>query len=62
MKRGRGGLGKLYGEPASAEVVPKVLAKQCLNIRLIVNYENEQVHIGPPISPAMSETLASANG
>jgi hypothetical protein len=28
--------------------VPKVLAKQCFNIRLIVNYENEQVHIGPP--------------
>jgi hypothetical protein len=34
-------LGKLHGEPASAEVSPEVLAKQGLDIRLIVYHENE---------------------
>jgi hypothetical protein len=33
-------LGKFHGEPASAEVAPEVLAKQHLDIRLVINHEN----------------------
>ena len=44
----RGGLGKFHGEAASAEVAPELLAKQHLDVRLIVNHENERVHVRSP--------------
>jgi hypothetical protein len=41
-------LRKRHGEPISAEVTPEVLAKQHLDIRLIIDHENKQVHGRPP--------------
>ena len=41
-------MGKLHREPASAEVAPELLAEQHLDIRLIVNHENERVHARSP--------------
>jgi hypothetical protein len=38
------GLRKLHGEPASAEVPPELLPEQNLDIRLIINHENQRVH------------------
>ena len=43
-----GGLGKLHGEAAGAEVAPELLAEQHLDIRLIIDHENEQVHARSP--------------
>jgi hypothetical protein len=40
LKCGGTGLGKLHGEPISTEVAPEMLARQQLDIGLIVNYEN----------------------
>jgi len=42
-----GGLGKLHGKPGSTEITPEVLAKQHLDIGLIVNHENKQAHARP---------------
>jgi hypothetical protein len=39
LECGGGGLGKLYGEPASAKVAPELLAKQHFDIRLIIDHE-----------------------
>ena len=50
LKCGGGGLGKLHGEAASAEVVPELLPEQDFDIRLIVDHENEQVHARSPDS------------
>ena len=44
LKRGRARRGKLHREAAGAEVVPKLLAKQHLDIGLIINHENEEFH------------------
>jgi hypothetical protein len=41
-------LGELHGEPASAEIAPEVLAKQHLDIRLVIDHENEETHARPP--------------
>ena len=49
-KCSRCGLGKLHDEPASAQVAPEMLAKQHLDVRLVVNHENEQAHARSPIS------------
>ena len=48
LECGGGGLGKLHGEPASAEVVSKLLSEQNLDIGLIVDHENEHVHARSP--------------
>ena len=44
LKCGRAGLGELHGELASAEVPPfppKALAKQHLDVRFVIDHENE---------------------
>ena len=43
-----GGLRKLHCEAASAKVAPELLAEQNLHIGLIINHENEQVHMRSP--------------
>ena len=50
LKCDGGGLGKLHGEAVGAEVAPEVLAKQHLDIRFIVDDENEQTQAVLPIS------------
>jgi hypothetical protein len=37
-------LGKLHGEPASAQIAPELLAKQYLDIGFVVDHEDEQAH------------------
>ena len=39
---------KFHRETAGAEIMPKLLAKQHLNIRLVVNHENEEGHARAP--------------
>jgi hypothetical protein len=48
LERRWGRLGKLHREPATAQVAPELLAEQHFDVRLIVNYENEQAHATPP--------------
>ena len=48
LKRHGSGLRKFHRETGGAEVAPELLAEQNLDIRFIVNYENEQVHARPP--------------
>ena len=48
LKRGWSRRGKLHREPASANIMSKLLAKQHLNIRFVINHENEKVHDRPP--------------
>ena len=64
LKRHRGGLGKLHREPASAEVAPEVLAKQNLDIGLIIDHENERVHMRSPDlirdAPARGRTILNS--
>src|SRR5208282_1940504 len=59
-----GRLGKLHGEPASAKVAPELLAKQNLDIRLIIDHENEQVHARSPDlirdAPARCSTILNS--
>jgi hypothetical protein len=43
LKRYVAGLRKFHRETAGAEIMPKLLAKQHFNIRLIVDHENEKV-------------------
>ena len=45
-------IGKLHGEPVSAEIAPELLTEKCLDVRLIVDDENERVR-------AFSRILAS---
>jgi hypothetical protein len=52
------GLRKLHRETGGAEVMPKLLAKQRLNVRLIVNHENEEVH-GRSLDLAMVAAVRS---
>jgi hypothetical protein len=47
LKCGGTGSGKLHSEPCAAKVTPEVLAKQHLDIRLVVDHENEQAHTRP---------------
>ena len=42
------GLRKFHGEAAGAQLAPELLAKQHLDIRLVVDHENEQAHAVPP--------------
>jgi hypothetical protein len=44
LERGGTGLGELHGEAARAQVMPELLAKKHLNIRLIVHYQNQECH------------------
>ena len=60
-----GGLRKLHREAVSAEVAPELLAEQHLDIRLIVNHENEQVHacvlpIWQGMPPARGRTIRNS--
>ena len=59
-----GGLRKLHREAAGAEVAPELLAEQHLDIRLIVNHENEQVHARSPDlirdAPARGRTIRNS--
>jgi hypothetical protein len=48
LECGGGGLRKLHGEATSAEVVSKLLSEQNLDIRLVINHENEPVHARSP--------------
>ena len=48
LKRRRGGLGKFHRKAACAQVAPELLAEQQLDIRLIIDHENEKVHARPP--------------
>jgi len=41
-------LRKLHREPATPQVASELLAEKRLDIRLIVNYENEQANALPP--------------
>ena len=49
LKRRRSRLGKVHRETARAEIVPELLAEQQLNVRRVVNHENEKVHDQSPI-------------
>ena len=42
------GLRELHREPAGAEVAPELLAKQHLDVRFVVDHEDEQGHACPP--------------
>ena len=59
-----GGLGKLHGEPASAKVAPELLSEQNLDVRLVVNHENKQVHARSPglirAAPARGRTIRNS--
>src|SRR5664279_3819911 len=44
LKRHGAGLGKLHCKSAGAEVMPELLAEQHLDIRVIVDHEDEKVH------------------
>jgi hypothetical protein len=64
LKRGWTGLGKLHGKPASTQIAPEALAKQQLNVRLIINHENERVHMRSPDlirdAPARGRTILNS--
>jgi len=45
-----GRLGELHHEATYAEVPPKLLAEQHLDIRLIIDHENEQTHARPDLT------------
>ena len=48
LKRHGAGLGKLHREAAGAEIAPELLAEQHLDVGLVINHENEQVHARSP--------------
>jgi hypothetical protein len=48
LKRHVAGLRKFHRETAVAKIMPKLLAKQHLNVRLIVDHENEEIHALAP--------------
>jgi len=41
-------LGKFHSKAADAEIAPKLLTKQHLDVRFVINHENKQCHIQPP--------------
>ena len=43
-----GRLGKLHCKAASAEIAPELLAEQNLNVGLVVDHENDRVHVRSP--------------
>ena len=57
-------MGKLDCKAASAEVAPELLAEQNLDISLIVNHENERVHVRAPDlirdAPARGRTIRNS--
>ena len=59
-----GGLGKLHREAVGAEVAPELLAEQHLDIRLIIDHENERVHTRSPDlirgAPARGRTILNS--
>ena len=55
-----GGLRKFHCEAAGAEVAPELLAEQHLDVRLIVNHENERVHMRSP--DLIRDALARGGG
>jgi hypothetical protein len=61
LKCDRAGLGELHGEPASAEVPPvppKALAKQHLDVRFVIDHENEGLMLALLISGQMPRRVA----
>ncbi|MGB7715743.1 MAG: hypothetical protein WBL81_12410 [Pseudolabrys sp.] len=48
LKRYVAGWRKFHRETADAEIMPKLLAKQHFNIRLIVDHEYEEIHAYAP--------------
>ena len=48
LKGHGGGLRKFHCEAVGAEVAPELLAEQNLHIGLIINHENERVHMRSP--------------
>jgi hypothetical protein len=50
LKRYVAGWRKFHRETADAEIMPKLLAKQHFNIRLIVDHENEEIHAMPRLA------------
>ena len=49
LQRCRGGLRKFHHKPPGAEVAPELLAKEHLNIWLVVDYKNQQAHVRTPL-------------
>jgi hypothetical protein len=45
LQGGRSRLRKLHGETACAKVAPELLAKQHLDVRLIIDHKNKDVHV-----------------
>ncbi len=48
LQRHGGGLRKFHRKAAGAEIAPEMLAKQQLDIRLIVDHKNKQIHVFSP--------------
>src|SRR5450755_799155 len=48
LKRHSARLRKIHREPAGTKIVPELLAEQHLDIRLIVDHENEKLHARSP--------------
>ena len=61
LKGRRGGLGKFHCEAVGAEVAPELLTEQNLHIGLIIDHENERVHMRSPDfirdAPARGRTI-----
>ena len=62
LQRHRGGLRKFHGEAVGAQVAPELLAKQHLDIGLIVDHENEWTHAPPPDLVVALATAAAVRG
>ena len=49
LKRSGSRWSKFHREAAGPDIAPKLLAKQHLNVWLVINYENKEVHGRSPI-------------
>jgi hypothetical protein len=49
LKRHVAGLGKFHPETTLAQVTPELLSKQHLDIRFIIDHEDEKIHRCAPI-------------
>ena len=59
LKRYVAGWRKFHRETAGAKIMPKLLAKQHLNVRLIVDRENDEIYTLAPallLPPTLPET------
>ena len=41
-------MGKFHCKSAVPKISPKVLAKQCFDVRFIINHKNKKLHADPP--------------